>query len=70
MSELYFLNEINDEKKNRIVNFLNEINTVCKKHGFSISHEDHFGSFIITDYDDYYDEWLNKALIKIKGSDK
>lgn len=66
MSNLYFLNEIKDEeKKNKIESFLNEIKSVCKKHNLSISHEDGFGAFIITDYDDYYDEWLSKALIEL-----
>jgi hypothetical protein len=41
--------------------FLEEIKTVCEKHGMSISHEDGHGGFEIEDYDEYNIEWLFAA---------
>jgi hypothetical protein len=43
--------------------FLQEIVSVCKKYGLSISHEDTHGSFIIEAYDESNIEWLMSALI-------
>ncbi len=45
----------------KIDEFLLEVIAVCKKHGFSINHEDMHGAFVIEDYDDAYDEWLKEA---------
>ncbi len=36
-----------DVSSSKIDSFLEEINEVCKKHGFGICHEDYQGSFII-----------------------
>ena len=44
--------------------FLKEIKKVCKKHGFSISHEDEQGSFIIEEYRQSNIDWLNAASYK------
>lgn len=41
--------------------FLDEIEQVCKKHGFSLSHEDSHGNFIVERYDDFFIDWLKKA---------
>ena len=46
-----------------IDSFLEEVVDVCKKHGFSISHEDREGSFEIVDYDDCEAEWLMGASV-------
>lgn len=43
--------------------FLKEVIDVCKKHNFSISHEDGHGAFVIEIYEDDYAEWLNAASI-------
>lgn len=43
--------------------FLEEIGKVCKKHGFSISHEDSGGGFIIEHYSESTQEWLGYADI-------
>ena len=43
--------------------FLQEIVSVCKKHGFSISHEDTQGAFIIEEYDETYIDWLMAASV-------
>ena len=51
-------NTINEfiETPEEIVKFFNEIDAVCKKYGFSISHEDGHGAFEIEDYDEFYTE--------------
>lgn len=41
--------------------FLAEIQTVCKKYGLSLSHEDTQGAFVIIPYDDDAVQWLNDA---------
>lgn len=45
----------------RMKNFLDEIHSVCKRHGLSISHEDGHGSFIIENYDERNIDWLFDA---------
>lgn len=47
----------------KIDEFLNEINEVCKKHGFSISHEDGHGAFEIEKFDEneFHINWLMNA---------
>jgi hypothetical protein len=45
----------------KIDEFLKEISKVCKKHGFSISHEDGHGAFEIETFDKYNIEWLMDA---------
>ena len=44
-----------------IDNFLNEINGICKKYNFSITHEDGYGAFQITRYDERNEKWLSWA---------
>lgn len=41
--------------------FFNEIEEVCIKYNFSISHEDGHGAFEIEEYDKNNIEWLNNA---------
>lgn len=41
--------------------FLDEIEAVCKKHGFSISHEDGHGAFVLEPFDSHNIEWLRNA---------
>ena len=41
--------------------FLDEIHSVCVRHGLSISHEDGHGAFIIKDYDERNIDWLFNA---------
>jgi len=43
--------------------FLEEIKTVCIKHGYSIGHEDGHGSFLIEKYTEEDFKWLNDAGI-------
>lgn len=39
-------------------NFLLEVLEICKKRGYSISHEDHHGGFEVRKYDNALGEWL------------
>jgi hypothetical protein len=54
-------------KENKEIDlFIQEILALCKKHGFSIAHEDTHGSFVIEKYNDYDSEWFEAAMINIK----
>lgn len=54
------------ETSEEIRHFFEEIESVCKKHGFSISHEDGHGAFEIEKYDKKNIDWLKDANINIK----
>ena len=45
----------------KVDNFLKEVVDVCRKHGFSISHEDSNGAFKVENYDDDHSIWLMDA---------
>jgi hypothetical protein len=47
--------------------FLIEIVEVCRKHGFSISHEDGHGAFQVVPLDEANVEWLLNASIEMPG---
>ena len=49
------------EMPEKMKNFLDEIESVCKKHNLSISHEDCYGAFIVEDYRSENIEWLFSA---------
>lgn len=49
------------EMPERMKVFLEEIDSVCKRHGLSISHEDYHGAFFIEEYDESNIEWLFDA---------
>lgn len=42
---------------------LNEIVKVCEEHGFSLSHEDTHGTFIVEKYDKDNIQWLMQAML-------
>lgn len=48
-----------------VINFLNEIDNICKKYNFSISHEDSHGAFILEKYDKYNIKWLKDCLLNL-----
>lgn len=50
-----------DEDTPKIDAFLVDVLQVCSKHGFSISHEDSHGGFIITKFNKEDNEHLNYA---------
>jgi len=43
--------------------FLREIVEVCKEHGFSLSHEDTHGAFVVEKYEEGNIQWLMDAMI-------
>lgn len=54
------------ETPEEVINFLNEIDNICKKYNLSISHEDGHGAFIIEKYDSFNIRWLKDCLLNIK----
>ena len=60
-------NEDYEMMPDSIQKFLADIISVCREHGFSISHEDVHGSFVIEDYSDDNMQWLCSAVSNIKG---
>jgi hypothetical protein len=67
----YFFAEVNmkrwntktgDKRRNKKVDkFLDEVLAVCKKHGFSISHQDRYGAFEVTKHNYDFHRWLKVA---------
>lgn len=53
------------ETPTNVVEFFNELQTLCEKYNLSISHEDSHGAFIIEDYDNAYMEWMKNAILNI-----
>ena len=45
----------------KLKNFFDDIEAVCRKYNLSISHEDGHGSFIIQKYDQFNIDWLREA---------
>lgn len=45
--------------------FLEDIIQVCERHGFSFSHQDSQGAFIIEEFDDNNIKWLKAAEINL-----
>ena len=54
------------ETPEEVINFLNEIDDICKKYNLSISHEDCHGAFIIERYDNFNIKWLKDCLLNIE----
>ena len=55
------------ETPEEVINFLNDIDNICKKYNLSISHEDGHGAFIIEKYDNYNIRWLKNCLLNIEN---
>lgn len=51
----------------RIDAFLEEIAEVCKRHGYSISHEDGYGGLIVEPYDETNIAWLRVAMKNVEA---
>lgn len=49
--------------KEKVEEFLQEIEEVCRKYNMSISHEDGHGGFIIEKFDEFNIKWLKEAKI-------
>lgn len=48
-----------------VANFFEEIEAVCKKHGYSISHEDRHGAFIVEKFSSDNIGWLKDASLNL-----
>ena len=55
------------ETSEELKRFFNDIENVCKKHGYSIGHEDEHGAFLIEKYSDDNISWLKDANINLNG---
>lgn len=53
------------ETPEKVKSFLDDIKSVCEKHGMSISHEDEQGGFIIQNYDAHNINWLFDASMEV-----
>ncbi|MDP2692081.1 MAG: hypothetical protein Q8O88_00395, partial [bacterium] len=49
-------------ENNSIDNFLNEIEKICQKYNFSLSHEDNHGAFLIEKFEEKNVKWLKSAI--------
>jgi len=45
--------------------FIEEVLAVCRRHGYSISHEDVHGGFIINGFNEDNADWLRSAAVDI-----
>jgi hypothetical protein len=50
-----------NKTQQEIIDFIKDIEEVCKKLNLSISHEDGHGSFIIEEYKESNIKWLSQA---------
>ncbi|WP_405101573.1 hypothetical protein [Oceanobacillus sp. FSL H7-0719] len=48
----------NVEMSKDMLEFLKDIEKICKKHNMTLSHEDTHGSFEVTEYDEDNLQWL------------
>ena len=63
----YWCDKTNEDIPNKKVDdFLDEIEKICLKFDFSISHEDNHGGFIIENYDSDNIEWLGWCNLNLK----
>lgn len=53
--------EEHEDMAQEMLNFLSDIESVCRKYNLSISHEDGHGSFIIEEYNESNLRWLANA---------
>lgn len=53
---------MSEDQSPRVIQFLKEVNAVCRKFGFSISHEDGHGAFRVVPYSFEDSEWLSVAV--------
>lgn len=54
----WVIKEHRNAKNEKIDAFLNDVIEVCKRHGFSIGHEDNHGGFIVEKFSNGNADWL------------
>lgn len=57
-----------EDSPKKVEDFISEIETISKKYGLSIAHEDSGGNFRIDYYKVENIEWLRDATMKIQNS--
>ena len=53
------------ERRPDVERFLNALEKLCREHGFSISHEDCHGGFIVEKFDARNIDWLRGASVDL-----
>ena len=55
-----------NNRPEKVLDFLREVDEVCKKYGFCIGHEDGGGAFVIVNSEEYDDDngWFTSACYK------
>lgn len=69
MQHLYLThwnNTIQISNMKNIEKFLEELDTLCRVHNISISHEDGQGAFILENYNESNIKWLREAFIEFE----
>ena len=56
------------ERAQKIAAFKQEVLDVCKKGGFSISHEDAHGAFLVEEWDQHKALWFQQAVDQTQES--
>lgn len=59
-------NRVNIISPDNLKEFFKDIELVCQKHGYSISHEDEHGAFIIEEFNYDNIRWLKSAHWGVK----
>ena len=55
---------MNEIKRSKVKNFIEEVIKLCKNYNFSILYEDTHGALIISDYNEKNINWFKNALMK------
>ena len=55
------------KESEKLDKFFDEIQIICEKYGYSISHEDGHGNFFLEDYDEFYMNWFRDASIRVNN---
>ena len=59
-----------EKPSEKIKKFLNALEKVCEKHGFSLGHEDGHGGFIVEVYHTDNIDWMKAASPTIEANKK
>lgn len=70
MRRLNYITGDKEEVPQKHIDFLRDIEDVCKKYGLCISHEDSHGSFLIEEYSETMVNWLKDAAINYDINNK
>lgn len=57
-----------DVEDSKVDAFVSELVEVCRKHSYSLGHEDRYGAFIVEDFDPQGLGWLQSAMVDTRYS--